>query len=54
MSDTSIAEASLADLLAEVARLREELANHPYSPSSVQKLEPVPPVPHDSFTDTFA
>lgn len=26
---------------------------HPYSPSGVQKLEPVPPVPYDSFTDTF-
>ncbi len=27
--------------------------NHPYSPTTVQKLEPVPPVPHDTFTDTF-
>ena len=27
--------------------------NYPYSPSTVQKLEPVPPVPHDTFTDTF-
>ena len=27
--------------------------NHPYSPSTVQTLEPVPPVPHATFTDTF-
>ena len=27
--------------------------NHPYSPSTVQKLEPVPPVPHHTFVDTF-
>ena len=27
--------------------------NHPYSPNTVQKLEPVPPVAHDTFTDTF-
>ena len=27
--------------------------NHPYSPSTVQKLEPVPPVPHHTFDDTF-
>ena len=28
--------------------------NHPYSPETTQKLEPVPPVAHDRFTDTFA
>ncbi|WP_109210323.1 MULTISPECIES: nuclear transport factor 2 family protein [Microbacterium] len=28
--------------------------NHPYSPETVQKLEPAPPVAHDHFTDTFA
>ncbi|WP_456284030.1 nuclear transport factor 2 family protein [Microbacterium sp. JZ101] len=28
--------------------------NHPYSPSTRQKLEPVPPVPHATFEDTFA
>lgn len=28
--------------------------NHPYSPQTVQKLEPVPPVKHEHFTDTFA
>ena len=27
--------------------------NHPYSPSTVQKLEPEPPTPHDTFVDTF-
>ena len=27
--------------------------NHPYSPTTVQKLEPVPPVAHDTFEDTF-
>ncbi|MGH1523960.1 nuclear transport factor 2 family protein [Leifsonia sp. L25] len=27
--------------------------NHPYSPSTVQKLEPEPPAPHDTFADTF-
>ena len=28
--------------------------NHPYSPQTVQKLEPAPPVPHEHFTDTYA
>lgn len=28
--------------------------NHPYSPQTVQKLEPAPPVPHATFTDTYA
>jgi hypothetical protein len=28
--------------------------NHPYSPTTVQTLEPAPPVPHDTSTDTFA
>lgn len=27
--------------------------NHPYSPTTVQKLEPVPPVAHNTFVDTF-
>ncbi len=27
--------------------------NHPYSPTTVQKLEPAPPVAHDTFEDTF-
>ncbi len=27
--------------------------SHPYSPRSTQTLEPVPPVPHDTFTDTY-
>ena len=27
--------------------------NHPYSPTTVQLLEPVPPVAHDTFADTF-
>ena len=27
--------------------------NHPYSPTTVQRLEPVPPVAHDTFEDTF-
>jgi hypothetical protein len=26
---------------------------HPYSPTTRQVLEPVPPVPHDTFEDTF-
>jgi hypothetical protein len=26
---------------------------HPYSPAARQALDPEPPVPHDSFTDTF-
>jgi hypothetical protein len=26
--------------------------NHPYSPSTVQRLEPVPPTPYDTFSDT--
>ena len=27
--------------------------NHPYSPTTVQQLEPVPPVAHDTFEDSF-
>ena len=27
--------------------------NHPYSPTTAQKLEPAPPVAHDTFEDTF-
>jgi hypothetical protein len=27
--------------------------NHPYSPSTVQRLEPAPPIPHDTFIDTY-
>jgi hypothetical protein len=26
---------------------------HPYNPSTRQTLEPTPPVPHETFTDTF-
>lgn len=26
---------------------------HPYSPATVQRLEPAPPAPYDTFTDTF-
>ena len=26
---------------------------HPYHPTTHQTLEPVPPVPHDTFEDTF-
>jgi hypothetical protein len=26
---------------------------HPYHPSTRQTLEPAPPVPHETFTDTF-
>ena len=47
MSDAgTVAEASVAELIAEVAR--------PYIPETVQKLEPVPLVAHDHVTDTFA
>jgi hypothetical protein len=27
--------------------------SHPYSPATVQQLDPVPPTPYESFTDTF-
>ncbi|WP_295121777.1 nuclear transport factor 2 family protein [uncultured Leifsonia sp.] len=27
--------------------------NHPYSPETVQKLEPAPPVPYEHFVDTY-
>jgi|GEM_PF-4775339 len=27
--------------------------NHPYSPETVQKLEPAPPAPYDRFVDTY-
>ena len=28
--------------------------NHPYSPETTQKLEPAPPVAHQSFSDDYA